>query len=368
MTTSTLERQARDTEKQRPLWQSMLRVTWIQHRVSLIVMVGIFGLVGVLMIVTGTSVHGDYTKYLSDKCSNFGNSPFNRNECSALGTQILQSQNILTVIDIVMHVIPLVIGMFIGAPLVAREFESGTYQFAWTQGTPRSSWVAMKLLFLGVIVVVLAIPLGLIASWWAQPANAIGFVSHWQSGQFGATAMTFPVICLTGLLAGVLMGAFLKKVVSAIAITGLVVGGLVLGIFAYLDNAIFSIHTSATTWYPSDGNIGLINRFNQAGFGPKATWGGWLVDIWYQGANGVHFGTAQGIKIMNRLFANYANKTQVEPPRAELAWLASHHYSFWISYQSANRFWIAQSGEAVLVLAFGFIFFKVTMKVIEKFD
>ena len=164
------------------------------------------------------------------------------------------------------------------------------------------------------------------------------------------------------------MGAFLKKVVSAIAITGLVVGGLVLGIFAYLDNAIFSIHTSATTWYPSDGNIGLINRFNQAGFGPKATWGGWLVDIWYQGANGVHFGTAQGIKIMNRLFANYANKTQVEPPRAELAWLASHHYSFWISYQSANRFWIAQSGEAVLVLAFGFIFFKVTMKVIEKFD
>jgi hypothetical protein len=345
----------------------MLRVTWIQHRASLLIMIAIFGLVTAFMIATGVSVHGEYAKYLSNKCSYFGNSPFNRVECSNLGASLLHSLNILTIVEIFMHVVPILIAMFIGAPLVAREVESGTYQFAWTQGTPRSAWLTTKLLFLGVTVVVLAIPLGVIASWYAQPVDAIGFASHWQPGQFGVTAVTLPAICLTGLLAGVLIGALLKKIVSAIATAGLVVGSLVLGIFAYLDNAIFSIHTTATTWYPSDGNIGVVNRFAPVGIGPKGSWGGWLVNIWYEGSNGVHLSVKEGLQVMNRLFSSNPKTTQVESPQYVLTWLANHHYSFWISYQPANRFWITQGIEAAIILALGLIVLRVTMKVITRF-
>ncbi len=367
MTTLAPDREDQRIEKSPSLWRSMLRVTWIQHRASLLIMIAIFGLVAAFMIATGLSVHGEYAKYLSNKCSYFGTFSFNQSECPNLGTSLLHSLNNLTIVDIFMHVVPILIAMFIGAPLVAREVESGTYQFAWTQGTPRSSWLTMKLLFLGVIVVVLAIPLGLIASWYAQPVDAIGFASHWQPGQFGVTAVTLPALCLTGLLAGVLIGVLLKKIVSAIATAGLVVGSLVVGIFAYLDNAIFSIHTTATAWYPSDGNIGVVNRFAPVGIGPKGSWGGWLVNIWYEGQNGVHLSTAKGVQILGRIFASYPKTQQVEPPQYVSTWLANHHYSFWISYQPANRYWMTQSFEAAIVLGVGFVLLKVTMKVIRRF-
>jgi hypothetical protein len=371
MTTLAPDKEDQPIEKSPSLWRSMLRVTWIQHRASLLIMIAIFGLVAAFMIVTGLSVHAEYAKYLSNKCSYFGSSPVNRGDCSNLGASLLHSLNILTIVDTFMHVVPILIAMFIGAPLVAREVESGTYQFAWTQGTPRSSWLTMKLLFLGVTVVVLAIPLGLIASWYAQPVDAIGLASHWQPGQFGVTAVTLPAICLTGLLAGVLIGAFQKKIVSAIATAGLVVGSLVLGIFAYLDNAIFSIHTTATTWYPSDGNIGVVNRFAGVGTGfrsgPRSSWGGWLVNIWYERSNGVHLSVKEGLQVMNRLFSSNPKTTQVESPQYVLTWLANHHYSFWISYQPANRFWIAQGVEAAIVLGVGFILLRVAMKAIRRF-
>src|SRR5665213_1550103 len=368
MTTLAPDRQHQYVKKSPTLWRSMLRVIWIQHRFSVLVMTGIFGLIATCMLVTGASIHADFVKYLSNKCSYFGGNQVNGAECSNLSSSLLHSRDLFTIVEIITHVVAVLIAMFIGAPLVSREFESGSYQFAWTQGTPRSSWLTMKLLFLGTMVVVLAIPLGLIASWYAQPFNAIGFVSHWQPGQFDVSAVTLSAICLTGLLSGVLIGALLKKIVSAIATAGLMVGGLVIGIFAYLDRAIFSIHTSASTWYPSDGNIGAVNRFAGAGgglgSGPRGSWGGWLVNIWYEGSNGVHLSVKEGLQVLNRLFSS--STKQVESPHYKLTWLSNHHYSFWISYQSANRFWIAQGVQATIILALGFILYRVAMTVIRR--
>ena len=40
---------------------------------------------------------------------------------------------------------PAIIGAFWGAPLVAREVETGTYRLIWTQSVPRSAWLAAKI-------------------------------------------------------------------------------------------------------------------------------------------------------------------------------------------------------------------------------
>ena len=45
--------------------------------------------------------------------------------------------------------VPGLIGMFWGAPLVAREFETGTFRLAWTQGVTRTRWLAAKLAIAG---------------------------------------------------------------------------------------------------------------------------------------------------------------------------------------------------------------------------
>jgi hypothetical protein len=64
---------------------------------------------------------------------------------------------------------PAVIGIFWGAPLVAREFETGTFRMVWTQGVTRARWVASKLALPGLTAMVLTEALSLMYGWWAAP-------------------------------------------------------------------------------------------------------------------------------------------------------------------------------------------------------
>ena len=43
----------------------------------------------------------------------------------------------------VMFLLPPLIGVFWGAPLVSRELESGTFRLAWSQSVTRSRWLAV---------------------------------------------------------------------------------------------------------------------------------------------------------------------------------------------------------------------------------
>ena len=43
-----------------------------------------------------------------------------------------------------MLIAPAVIGMFWGAPLVARELEAGTHRLVWNQSVTRTRWLLIK--------------------------------------------------------------------------------------------------------------------------------------------------------------------------------------------------------------------------------
>ena len=45
----------------------------------------------------------------------------------------------------VMYVVPALIGVFWGAPLIAREFEAGTHRLVWNQSVTRTRWLALKI-------------------------------------------------------------------------------------------------------------------------------------------------------------------------------------------------------------------------------
>ena len=50
----------------------------------------------------------------------------------------------------VLVALPALVGAFWGAPLVARELESGTYRLAWAQSVTRTRWLAVKLAVAGL--------------------------------------------------------------------------------------------------------------------------------------------------------------------------------------------------------------------------
>ena len=61
---------------------------------------------------------------------------------------------------VVVYVLPAIIGLFWGAPLVARELEAGTHRLVWNQSVTRTRWLGTKLAVVGLASVAAAGLLG----------------------------------------------------------------------------------------------------------------------------------------------------------------------------------------------------------------
>ena len=70
--------------------------------------------------------------------------------------------------------LPALIGVFIGAPLFARELEQGTHVLAFTQSVSRTRWMAGKLVVALVPALVVLIALQYLVSWWLSAAGNLG--------------------------------------------------------------------------------------------------------------------------------------------------------------------------------------------------
>ncbi len=66
--------------------------------------------------------------------------------------------------------LPALIGMFWGAPLVSRELDAGTHRLVWTQ-TTRTRWLVTQLSLIGLAAMVASGLLGLALSHWARPID-----------------------------------------------------------------------------------------------------------------------------------------------------------------------------------------------------
>lgn len=103
-----------------------------------------------------------------------------------------------------------VIGMFWGAPLIARELEERTYFVAWGQDVTPTTWLRGKALVLGGLASVLAVVVGL-------GDGHVGTQKAWSA--FEAHPAVQVGYALYGLALGVFIGMLSRHVVTAIAAT-----------------------------------------------------------------------------------------------------------------------------------------------------
>ena len=127
--------------------------------------------------------------------------------CGAGGSPFGGGCGGVDVLALLLLTVPLVVGMFWGAPLVAREIESGTFRLAWTQSLTRSRWLAFKLAFIGLATIAFVGLVSLAFTWWYSP------IDHLTGGRFlpgtfdergivpiGYAAFAFAVAVAAGLL------------------------------------------------------------------------------------------------------------------------------------------------------------------------
>jgi ABC-type transport system involved in multi-copper enzyme maturation permease subunit len=70
--------------------------------------------------------------------------------------------------------LPALIGVFIGAPLFARELEQGTHVLAFTQSVSRTRWMANKLVIALLPALAVLVVLQFLVSWWLSAAGTLG--------------------------------------------------------------------------------------------------------------------------------------------------------------------------------------------------
>jgi ABC-2 family transporter protein len=123
---------------------------------------------------------------------------------------------------------PAIVGIFWGAPLIARELETGTGRLVWNQSVTRTRWLMVKLTLIGLAAMAVTEAFTLLQAWWATPiGRAMGLgasASVFSGSRFGALNFATDGITPLGYAAfgfalGVSAGILFRRPVPAMAVT-----------------------------------------------------------------------------------------------------------------------------------------------------
>ena len=298
----------------------MIWLTWRQHRTTILVTALLLvGMVAFLAIVGGQMHQGAQLLH-SSTCERPGGC---QDISNAWGDAIGQFHNV----TVSLLVVPMLIGVFVGAPLVAREYEQQTYKTAWTQSITRTRWfiVQVALLFVGVLAVS-----GILSALvdWADSATQDQRYTTWA---FDLSAIVPVSYAAFALALGIAAGALLQRTLPAIGVT--LAGYLAVRIPI---TSLLRAHYLPPLTAISD----LTNPQNLGGSNGDTDW--FLEQGYIQGGhkypNGITSPSYCPDSLQQQNFAQWN------------ACMKAHGWSLYTIYQPASRFWLFQGIESAIFL------------------
>jgi hypothetical protein len=183
-------------------------LAWRQFRTQAYVVAGVLALIAVAYALTGPSlVHVYDTSVLTCKA---------HGDCSSVLANFAARDHLLRDLALAVILVPALLGLFWGAPLIAREMENGTFRMAWTQSVTRSRWITTKLCLVGLACVAVAGLFSLMITWWSSPFDTINnnLYSYFDLRDIvpvGYAAFSFSL--------GVTMGVLIRRTLPAMVAT-----------------------------------------------------------------------------------------------------------------------------------------------------
>jgi hypothetical protein len=115
-------------------------------------------------------------------------------------------------------ILPVVLGMLWGAPLVAHELEARTSDFAWTQSVTRTRWLTAKAGWLLLAAAACGGVLAALTTWWSGPINALS-AGAFAPGQFDTQGLVPIGYAVFAMALGIAAGTVARRTLPAIAVT-----------------------------------------------------------------------------------------------------------------------------------------------------
>ncbi len=194
----------------------MIWLAWRQHRKQALFTAAGLAVLAAVVVPTGLATRGAYADLGLGDC---GEGTSNFQACNEAFNQFNTKYNSLLLVGILFLVLPLLVGLFWGAPLVAREVEQGTHRFAWTQGVSRKRWLLAKFGVVGAVTLVASVVYGLGVSWWLDPLTNPNSQSRFAYFFFDMQGVVPIGYTLFAVALGVFAGTVWPKMLPAMAAT-----------------------------------------------------------------------------------------------------------------------------------------------------
>jgi ABC-type transport system involved in multi-copper enzyme maturation permease subunit len=224
----------------------MIWFTWRQCRSQTVVVATAVVAVGVLLLVTARIITDLYAPVAA--C---------HSDCASLVTAFLAQFRssaafpaYLTALGAV-YLLPPLLGIFWGAPLIARELETGTYRLAWNQSVTRTRWLAVKLAAGCAIAVTSTGLLSWAMTLWSRRINTAshdGMVPLLFGGR-GIVPVGYAVFAFA---LGVTTGMLLRRVVPAMAATLAIYVGAVVAMPLWVRAHLVPVHRETIALVPQN--------------------------------------------------------------------------------------------------------------------
>ena len=228
-----------DAEPRPVPWPGMLWVTWRQHRGLLISLLAVFVLAVGSMPVYGQRIHHDYA--ILRACR-----PAASPGCQGLSNYFNTTDwHLGNYLQVALLAPPVLLAMFAGPPLVARDLENGTHRYAWTQGIGRVRWTVAKIGILGAVITIAALVISQLFAWFFAPFLTTEKLTVYTPSVFVTHGLCYPAWTLTALCLGAFFGTLARRVLPAMAITPVVYAGL-----AALTSFYLRSHYPVRTFWP----------------------------------------------------------------------------------------------------------------------
>ncbi|HTU72122.1 MAG TPA: hypothetical protein VMG38_01255 [Trebonia sp.] len=314
----------------------MNTLVWRLHRSQAYVTGAALIVLAAVLLITGIAVSGTYHDFVVGCAA--------AHDCGD-PSPVLGRDGLITDWLLATMAIPLLFGMFWGAPLLATEFEDGTHGLAWTQGVTRGRWLSRTVAWPLLAALVWGGALAALVTWWRAPANALGFPGvRFDTGIFDIQGIMPVAYSVFAVALGIAMGTAFRRVLPAMATTLAVFTGVR---FLITEFARPHYLTPASALVPIGGDNG-----------PS---GSWVLSNVTVGPGGQRYG--------NFTFQDEPAACRSLPPGPkEPACLAAHGFHVLITYQPAGRFWAFQGIEAAIFLVLAAALIAMTFRLVLARD
>jgi hypothetical protein len=256
---------------------------------------------------------------------------------------------------LVLQPVPALVGAFVGPLVLACEFETGTFRFAWTQGFGRWRWALAKLALLGIAVTAAAEAFSLLLSWYYQPYFVAGNRSSFSApsalspGLFNLRGVAFAAWTLAAFAIAALAGMLIRRIVPAIVATLAAYTGL-----ALLAGNVLRQHYMAPL---------VTKNLNIPG-------SAWIMSEWWTKGGKFAFGGQPPFDLLPKLcpttFVRKGNGLETSGSLSPTQCLIQHGYTHWATFQPASHFWPFQWIEGGWLLALSVLLIAATVWLVRR--